>query len=84
MLRRAQSGTDPIEYELESIRAFAEEHWQRAVIAPGEEHLLKDIQIDHYDVLPGASSRLLLDAASRARRDSGRANGGEWSAGKSH
>jgi heme-degrading monooxygenase HmoA len=38
--------------DLESIRAFAGEHWQDAVIAPGEEHLLKDIQIDHYDVLP--------------------------------
>ena len=36
---------------VESIRAFAGERWQEAVIAPGEEHLLKDTWIGHYEVL---------------------------------
>jgi heme-degrading monooxygenase HmoA len=34
-----------------SIRAFAGERWQEAVIAPEEEHLLKDTWIGHYEVL---------------------------------
>jgi heme-degrading monooxygenase HmoA len=37
--------------DVESIRVFAGERWQEAVIAPGEEHLLKDTRIEHYDVL---------------------------------
>ncbi len=37
--------------DVESIRAFAGESWQEAVIAPGEEHLLKNTWIEHYDVL---------------------------------
>jgi heme-degrading monooxygenase HmoA len=37
--------------DVESIRAFAGERWQEAVIAPGEEHLLQDTRIEHYDVL---------------------------------
>jgi heme-degrading monooxygenase HmoA len=37
--------------DVESIRAFAGERWQEAVIAPDEEHLLKDTWIGHYDVL---------------------------------
>ena len=37
--------------DVESIRAFAGERWQEAVIAPEEEHLLKDTWIGHYDVL---------------------------------
>ena len=38
--------------DVESIRAFAGERWQEAVIAPDEEHLLKDTWIQHYDTLP--------------------------------
>jgi hypothetical protein len=40
----------------ESIRAFAGERWQEAVIDPDEEHLLKDTWIGHYEVLriPGS------------------------------
>ena len=36
--------------DVESIRAFAGEHWQEAVITPDEEHLLKDTWIGHYEV----------------------------------
>ena len=36
---------------VESIRAFAGERWQEAVIAPEEEHLLKGTWIGHYEVL---------------------------------
>jgi heme-degrading monooxygenase HmoA len=38
--------------DVESIRAFAGERWQEAVIAPDEEHLLKDTWIGHYEALP--------------------------------
>ena len=38
--------------DVESIRAFAGERWQQAVITPDEEHLLKDTSIGHYEVLP--------------------------------
>ena len=48
--------------DVESIRAFAGERWQEAVIAPDEEHLLKDTWIGHYDVL------LIPDAERPARR----------------
>jgi heme-degrading monooxygenase HmoA len=37
--------------DVESIRAFAGERWQEAVIAPDEEHLLKDTWIGHYEAL---------------------------------
>jgi heme-degrading monooxygenase HmoA len=37
--------------DVESIRAFAGERWEEAVIAPDEEHLLKDTWIGHYEVL---------------------------------
>ena len=37
--------------DVDSIRAFAGEGWQEAVITPDEEHLLKDTWIAHYDVL---------------------------------
>jgi heme-degrading monooxygenase HmoA len=37
--------------DVESIRAFAGERWQEAVIAPEEEHLLKDTWIGHYEVI---------------------------------
>ena len=37
--------------DVDSIRAFAGEHWQEAVIAPDEEHLLRDTWIRHYEVL---------------------------------
>ena len=38
--------------DVESIRSFAGERWQEAVIAPGEEELLQDTSIEHYDLLP--------------------------------
>jgi heme-degrading monooxygenase HmoA len=38
--------------DVDSIRAFAGERWQEAVIAPDEEHLLKDTWIGHYEALP--------------------------------
>jgi hypothetical protein len=38
--------------DLESIRAFAGERWQEAVITPAEKHLLKGALIGHYEVLP--------------------------------
>ena len=37
--------------DVESIRAFAGERWQEAVIAPEEEHLLKDTWIGHDEVI---------------------------------
>jgi heme-degrading monooxygenase HmoA len=37
--------------DVESIRAFAGERWQEAVIAPEEEDLLKDTWIGHYEVI---------------------------------
>jgi heme-degrading monooxygenase HmoA len=37
--------------DVESIRAFAGEQWQEAVITSDEEHLLKDTWIGHYEVL---------------------------------
>jgi heme-degrading monooxygenase HmoA len=38
----------------ESVRAFAGERWQEAVITPDEEHLLQDTWIGHYELLPVA------------------------------
>ena len=38
--------------DVASIRDFAGESWQEAVIAPGEEELLRETWIGHYDVLP--------------------------------
>ena len=38
--------------DADSIRAFAGERWQEAVITPDGKHLLKDTWIGHYDVLP--------------------------------
>jgi heme-degrading monooxygenase HmoA len=40
--------------DVESIRAFAGERWQEAVITPDEEHLLKNTWIGHYEVLETA------------------------------
>ena len=37
--------------DVESIRAFAGERWQEAVITTDEEHLLKDTWIGHYEVV---------------------------------
>jgi heme-degrading monooxygenase HmoA len=37
--------------DVESIRAFAGDRWQEAVITPDEAHLLKDTWIGHYEVL---------------------------------
>jgi heme-degrading monooxygenase HmoA len=42
--------------EVESIRAFAGEGWQEAVITPDEEHLLKHTWIQHYETLQGPGS----------------------------
>ena len=42
--------------DVESIRAFAGEQWQEAVIAPDEAHLLKDTWIGHYEALPIADA----------------------------
>ena len=38
--------------DVESIRAFAGERWQEAVITADEEHLLATTSIEHYEVLP--------------------------------
>ena len=37
--------------DVESIRAFAGERWQEAVIAPEEEHLLETTWIGDYEVM---------------------------------
>ena len=37
--------------DVDSIRAFAGERWQEAVIASDEEHLLRDTWIGHYEGL---------------------------------
>ena len=37
--------------DVESIRAFAGDRWQEAVIAPDEEHLRQETWIGHYEVL---------------------------------
>ena len=37
--------------DVESIRSFAGERWHEAVIAPEEQHLLKDTWIGHYEAL---------------------------------
>ena len=37
--------------DVDSVRAFASERWQEAVITPEEEHLLRDTWIAHYQVL---------------------------------
>jgi hypothetical protein len=37
--------------DVESIRSFAGERWQEAVITPDEEHLLKDTWISHYETI---------------------------------
>lgn len=40
--------------DVDSIRAFAGERWQEAVITPDEAHLLKETWIGHYEVLAAA------------------------------
>jgi heme-degrading monooxygenase HmoA len=37
--------------DVASIRAFAGARWEEAVIAPEEEHLLKDTWIGHYEAM---------------------------------
>ena len=37
--------------DVDSVRAFAGERWQEAVITPEVEHLLRDTWIAHYQVL---------------------------------
>jgi heme-degrading monooxygenase HmoA len=39
--------------DVESIRGFAGERWQEAVISPEEEDLLKETWIGHYEVMNG-------------------------------
>ena len=34
--------------DMEAIRAFAGENWDRAVVLPEEAHLLKDTHVHHY------------------------------------
>jgi heme-degrading monooxygenase HmoA len=46
--------------DVASIRAFAGERWQEAVVTPDEEHLLKDTWIGHYEVLPTPDERSSL------------------------
>ena len=41
--------------DVDSIRAFAGEGWQEAVITPDEEHLLRETWIAHYDDFAPAS-----------------------------
>jgi hypothetical protein len=40
---------------VESIRAFAGEQWEAAVITPDERHLLKDTWTGHYEAMPTAA-----------------------------
>jgi hypothetical protein len=56
--------------DVESIRAFAGERWQEAVITPEEEHLLKDTWIGHYEVLTvgGAGPAAILEPLARSSR----------------
>ena len=37
--------------DVQSIQAFAGEHWEQAVIASDEQHLLKSTWIEHYEVI---------------------------------
>jgi hypothetical protein len=41
---------------VESIRAFAGERWQDAVITPDERHLLSDTSIEHYEAMVGVGN----------------------------
>jgi heme-degrading monooxygenase HmoA len=43
--------------DVESIRTFAGERWQEAVITPDETHLLKQTWIGHYEVLETPEAR---------------------------
>ena len=52
--------------DVDSIRAFAGERWQEAVIAPDEEHLLKDTWIGHYDALRLPQARNDLRGVKRS------------------
>jgi heme-degrading monooxygenase HmoA len=36
---------------VEALRAFAGPDWQKAVIAPEEEHMLAEVVCDHYETL---------------------------------
>ena len=42
--------------DVESIRMFAGDRWEEAVITPDEEELLKDTWIGHYESLPITAS----------------------------
>ena len=53
--------------DLESIRAFAGERWQEAVITPDEEHLLKDTWIGHHDVPPASAAAVGPPAGDEPR-----------------
>jgi heme-degrading monooxygenase HmoA len=56
--------------DVESVRAFAGERWQEAVITPEEEHLLEATWIGHYEVLTvrGADPAAILEPLARPSR----------------
>ena len=37
--------------DVDSVKAFAGEQWQQAVITPEDEHLIEDSRIGHYKVI---------------------------------
>src|SRR5258706_11782836 len=39
----------PLWSDVESLRAFAGEQWQQAIIVPGEADLLEQVRVEHYD-----------------------------------
>jgi len=56
--------------DVESIRAFAGERWQEAVVAPEEEDLLEATWIGHYEVLTvgEADPAAILEPLARPSR----------------
>jgi heme-degrading monooxygenase HmoA len=56
--------------DVESIRAFAGERWQEAVITPEEEDLLEATWIGHYEVLTigGKDPAVILEPLARPSR----------------
>ena len=39
--------------DLEALKAFTGEHWNRPVVLPGEAHLLEASHLHHYEVAEG-------------------------------
>ena len=52
--------------DVESIRAFAGERWEEAVITADERHLLKHTWIQHYELIPAPSNGRSHDSQSGA------------------